>query len=144
MYCLNLNLDIPVGTTYANTIVTTNGVIGGTPGYSVANAGQIAWLLTNYGTGGQGANAYALQVAIWHEEDSAVTINTLQSTAQEVSLYNGYLASLGGNTGNVSDFLWITPQNSYGQVFRSRWGPSLSRHPSCYSVSAWQRLRCYG
>ncbi|MDR3567031.1 MAG: PEP-CTERM sorting domain-containing protein [Syntrophobacteraceae bacterium] len=146
MYCINPDLEISAGTTYANTIVTTNGVIGGTPGHGVTNAGQIAWLLGNYGTGGQGANAYALQVAIWHEEDSTITMDTFHSTAQEIGLYNSYLSSLGGNTGNVSDFLWITPQNSCGQIFQEQVGavpepPTLLLLGTCLAVFAALRLK---
>ena len=115
-YRLNLNLDIPVGTTYADTVVTSNGIVSGVGRVQVHNAGQIAWLPGNYGVGGQGANAYAMQVAIWHEEDSNISIDTNQSTPQEVALYNAYLTNLGNNTGDIGSFLWITPEDASGNI----------------------------
>ncbi len=71
-------------------------------------------MLSNYGTAGQGDAAYALQAAIWHEVllgtvDHSYDLNTDHSSANQKNLYNDYLSALGNNTGNVSDFLWITP-----------------------------------
>ncbi len=33
----------------------------------------------------------------------------LDAAAPQFGLYNSYLTALGSNTGDVSDFLWITP-----------------------------------
>ena len=106
LYCVDPWTVVYPNRTYNNTVVTTTGVINGAP---VNNAGQIAWLLTHYGTGGQGGNAYALQAAIWHVVDPTLTIDPNRASANQVTLYNSYLAALGNNTGNVSAFLWISP-----------------------------------
>ena len=110
MYCVDLFKEVYVPGTYAATVVNNSGNIYGSP---LNNAGKVAWLLSNYGTAGQGEEAYALQAAIWHVifEGTGTTIglDTTKSTTKEVSLYNNYLLALGSNTGNVSNFLWITP-----------------------------------
>jgi hypothetical protein len=106
LYCVDIATVIYVPGSYNNTSVTTNGMVYGS---QVNNAGQIAWLLSNYGTAGQGDAAYALQAAIWHLEDPSLTIDPSRSTSSQVDLYNHYLASLGNNTGNVSNFLWLSP-----------------------------------
>lgn len=106
LYCVDPWTVVYASTTYNNTVVTTNGTISGAP---VNAAGQIAWLLSQYGTGGQGESAYALQAAIWHLVDPSLAIDASRSTANEVSLYNSYLTSLGSHTGDVSSFIWLSP-----------------------------------
>ncbi len=106
LYCVDPWTVVYPNTNYNNTVVTTNGVINGA---AVNNAGQIAWLLTQYGAGGQGDQAYALQAAIWHVVDPNLTIDPTRSSANQVNLYNTYLATLGTNTGDVGAFLWISP-----------------------------------
>jgi hypothetical protein len=112
MYCVDLLRVVYVPGTYGQTVVNNNGYIYGS---SLNNAGKVAWLLSNYGTAGQGEAAYALQAAIWHVifTGTGTTIDldtdTAKSTISEVNLYNNYLSALGDNTGNVRDFLWITP-----------------------------------
>jgi len=112
MYCVDLLRVVYVPGTYDQTTVNNGGNIYGIP---LNNAGKVAWLLSNYGTAGQGEAAYALQAAIWHVifEGTGTTIdldtNTTKSTANEVALYDSYLTTLGNNTGDVSNFLWITP-----------------------------------
>jgi Thioester domain/PEP-CTERM motif len=109
-YCVDLLKEVYVPGTYNQTIVNNSGNIYGT---SLNNAGKVAWLLSNYGTAGQGDGAYALQAAIWHEvmlgTGDSYDLDTAKSSANEVALYNQYLTALGNNTGNVSNFLWITP-----------------------------------
>jgi hypothetical protein len=112
LYCVDLFKDVYVPASYTATVVTTNGYIYGSP---LNNAGQVAWLLSNYGTGGQGVQASALQAAIWHViYGNTVTLDTTYSTQQEINLYNSYLQTLGSNTGNVGNFLWITPGTQEG------------------------------
>ena len=110
MYCVDLLREVYVPGTYSQTAVNNSGYIYGNP---LNNAGKVAWLLSNYGTAGQGDGAYALQAAIWHEvllgTSHSYALDTVHSSATEVALYNSYLAALGNNTGNVSNFLWITP-----------------------------------
>ena len=109
-YCVDLLRVVYVPGTYGQTTVNNSGNIYGSP---LNNAGKVAWLLSNYGTAGQGDGAYALQAAIWHEvmlgTGDSYDLDTAKSSANQVALYNQYLAALGNNTGNVSDFLWITP-----------------------------------
>jgi hypothetical protein len=109
-YCVDLLRVVYVPGTYGETTVNNSGKIYGN---SLNNAGKVAWLLSNYGTAGQGDGAYALQAAIWHEvmlgTSHSYELDTVHSSATQVALYNSYLTALGSNTGNVSDFLWITP-----------------------------------
>jgi hypothetical protein len=115
LYCLDAFKTVNLNTTYPSTVVDTTGDIYGSP---LNNAAQVAWLLGNFGASGQGAAAYALQAAIWHEiylgTATTIDLNTSLATATEISLYNADLAALGSNTGNVSDFLWITPASVNG------------------------------
>jgi hypothetical protein len=119
LYCVDAFKTLTVNTTYPSTIVDTTGNIYGSP---LNNAAQVAWLLAKYGASGQGDAAYALQAAIWHEvylgTGTTIDLNTGKATAAEISLYNAYLAALGSNTGNVSNFDWITPANNVGGQFQ--------------------------
>jgi hypothetical protein len=111
-YCVDLFTTVYVPGTYSASIVTTDGKIGGS---TVNNAGEVAWLLSNYGQAGQGDAQAALQAAIWHViyEGTAtpVVLDTVNAGAAQTNLYNSYLAALGNNTADVANFLWITPQN---------------------------------
>jgi hypothetical protein len=109
LYCVDLYITVNVPGSYPNTVVTTDGTIYGV---AVHNAGQVAWLLSQYGTAGQGSQAYALQAAIWHVVNDGihnVFIDNTSSPANVVTLYGSYLTALDSNTGNISDFRWITP-----------------------------------
>ncbi len=110
VYCVDLFRNISVPGTWSSAVVTTTGVVNGS---LVNNAGEVAWLLSKYGVAGQGDQAKALQAAIWHVIFDGVGGNTvaLDSTAPigVKNDYNNMLAALGSNTGNVSDFLWLTP-----------------------------------
>jgi hypothetical protein len=107
LYCLNYNLPLNAPGTYLQTTVTTNGYVYGS---LVNNAGEVAWLLSNYGSAGQGPQEIALQAAIWHVIYGNVSLDPSQSAAY--GYYNQYLTALGGNTGNVANFLWISPGTS--------------------------------
>jgi hypothetical protein len=113
LYCVDLFTNVNVTTTYNDTTVTSTGVIDEKP---VNNVGRVAWLLDNYATGGQGDNAKALQAAIWTviEGYSVYHLDVARygSNSNIVSLYNGMLSASNGQSGNVSDFLWIDPGKS--------------------------------
>jgi len=116
LYCLDINKLVYVNNIYDHTDVNNQGKIYGN---AVTNADKVAWLLSNYGTGGQGDQAYALQAAIWTEVfPGIVTLDTTNSTANQHTLYDNMLNSLDSNTGDVSNFLWITPGSldSNGQL----------------------------
>lgn len=117
LYCVDMSTIVYVPSDYPNSLVTNNATIygGSSNAKQVNNAASVAWLLTNYGTGGQGDKAYALQAAIWHEIYPDITLDTNKSSQSQVILYNAYLKALGTNTGSVGNFLWITPANSSGQ-----------------------------
>lgn len=122
LYCVDLFTPINPTLSYPQSSVSNDGMIFGEP---VHNADKIAWLLSNYGTGGQGDEAIALQAAIWTvvhdkryggEHDFELTTYTAEDE------YAAYLAALdlavlGGNVGDVGDFLWISPTRriEYGQ-----------------------------
>jgi hypothetical protein len=118
-YCVDPVTEVYVNNTYANTVVTSNGSIyGSVQGW----AGEVAWLLNNYGTSGQGEKAYALQAAIWTVitagTANALALNTSLSTTNEISLYNAMISGVQNQSGPISNYLWITPgtQDSNGNV----------------------------
>ncbi|MBU1565220.1 MAG: PEP-CTERM sorting domain-containing protein [Proteobacteria bacterium] len=108
LYCVDLFTDVYVNSQYNNTVVDRAGKIDG---QAVSNAGKVAWLLHNYGIGGQGDQAVALQAAIWTvvEGDDVYRLDTVKSSSNVTNLYNTMLSTLSTNTYNVSDFYWISP-----------------------------------
>lgn len=110
VYCINLFRTINPGKTYPDTVVTDNGFVHGE---YLTNADKVAWLLGQYGAAGQGDAAKALQAAIWYEvngEDSTIyQLDTAKASANVIGLYNSYLLALADNTGDLDDYLWITP-----------------------------------
>lgn len=115
IYCVDLGHYISLNGTYGSATATATGIVNGSP---VNNAGRVAWLLDNYGTGGNGVAAYALQAAIWHViYDTSANIYEISPTAplgartqydiMLTALNNDIL--LGGGIGDISRYLWITP-----------------------------------
>jgi hypothetical protein len=96
--------------------------IGVVNGALINNAGQVAWLLDHYGTGGNGYQAYALQAAIWHviydTPDLEYSIRDIFGSSDDaaVALYNTMLEALRLSTGegDISRYLWITPIGNNG------------------------------
>ena len=122
IYCVDLGHYISLNGTYGSATATTTGFVNGA---FINNAGQVAWLLDNYGTGGNGVQAYALQAAIWHViydtpgHTYAIWNKPGTSDDAAVAAYDAMLLALGLNTGNISSYLWITPSgnnNVQGQV----------------------------
>jgi hypothetical protein len=122
IYCVDLGHYISLGATYGSATATNDGFVNGA---TIHNAGQVAWLLDNFGIGGNGAEAYALQAAIWHViYDSPSHVYGLATSNPNWALYDSYLTALGSNEGNISNYLWITPggPNNHeiqGQVARN-------------------------
>jgi len=108
MYCVDYSIDVYVSSYYYNSVVNSQGLVYGNP---LNNADKVAWLLSNYGTAGQSDQAAALQAAIWHEVYGLNLDTSGLNNPNVVSLYSDYLTALGTNTGNVGNFLWITPMN---------------------------------
>ncbi len=146
VYCLDLYKDVPVPQDYPNTLITTDGHIYGNlnpgTGTLVNNAAQIAWLLGTYGATTDPNAQVALQVAIWHEEYSGTSdpVN-LASNAPIVQTtdYNSFLAALGSNTGNVANFLWMTPTDGSGTQYQAEVGalPTVGGSPTPIPGAAW-------
>ena len=118
LYCVDLFTKVYVNADYPYTSVNNAAIIHGNV---VNNAGSVAYLLGNYGVGGQGDQAIALQAAIWHEVNDAgvYNLNTAAYGADSsiVELYNKFVAEAANNTGIVSNFLWINPgADAQGQV----------------------------
>ena len=113
LYCVDIFTSITPGYDYSYTQVNKLGNIYGS---ALNNAGQVAWLLGAYAASADTYDEqYALQSTIWHVvRGSSFTLDTGtgKTTANQYSLYTQYLAALGSNTGNVSDFLWISPKYS--------------------------------
>jgi hypothetical protein len=133
MYCIGLFTDIPVGTNYNDTTVTTNGIVGGT---TINNAGQIAWLLDTYAVAAEGSTTLqdALQVAIWSVEYNGDGIGTAagEPIVKGLSGQTYYtaeqsdLTALGSNTAPVSSVLWINPKDGSSNVYQAQVAPLVS------------------
>jgi len=108
LYCVDLFKTVYPSSNYPSTVVNNAGFIYGS---LLTNAGQVAWLLSNYGTAGQGSEAIALQAAIWNVINGDA-VYRLDAASPQYGLYRDYLTALGTNSGNVGDFLWITPGTS--------------------------------
>lgn len=117
VYCLDLNTYVYVPGNYPDTVVNSAGQIYGS---TVNNAGEVAWLLSQYGST-PGVDEYALQSAIWHViyqgTANSYALDTSNSTPIENVDYTTYLTALntyiggGGNVSSlISNFLWITPK----------------------------------
>jgi hypothetical protein len=112
VYCVDLFTNVYVDRKYQESTYNNAGLIHGS---EVNNAGQVAWLLEHYGTGGQGDQAKALQAAIWqvingYDKYHLDTTDT-RNSAGLVSLYNLMLTDIGSKRGDISKFLWINPDN---------------------------------
>lgn len=109
LYCVGLFTTINVPGTYTADVNNA--------GTGIHNAGEIAYLLGKYGTGGQGDNAIALQAAIWTVEydNSAGQSYFLDSAYYSgsnpslVTLYDSYVSDAAGKAGDISAFDWINP-----------------------------------
>ncbi len=145
MYCIGLFTDIPVGTNYDDTVVTSNGTIGTT---TVNDAGQIAWLLDNYAAAAENSTTLqdALQVAIWTVEYNGDGTGTAAGepvvTGVAGQAYyteeQAELTALGWGTGSVqsaslSTVLWIDPKNSSSTVYQAQVGPGPATVPETNS-----------
>ena len=106
LYCVDLFTSVS-NKTYPTTLVSDSGEIyGGT--YS--SVSDVAWLLDNYATSGQGDSAAALQAAIWTTVHGAEY--DLDPTSTYFDQYLDMLAALDATTetGTLSDYLWISPE----------------------------------
>lgn len=124
LYCVDLFTNVNVPSDYPQSSVTTNGTIHG--GQTVTNVNQVAWLLDKYANASvNDANLQvALQAAIWTEINGAQTysldMNHYQGTAIGTD-YTQMMTQLTQNStlsGNVGDFLWITPGNGSGAAYQ--------------------------
>jgi hypothetical protein len=128
IYCVDLGHNISLNGVYGSATATTNGYANGA---YINNADQVAWLLDHYRTGGNGNAAYALQAAIWHVIYDTNTPGHLygiggSAPSGAISLYNTMLAALdlaiidavkaGAAVGNVSNYLWITPDGRNNSI----------------------------
>jgi hypothetical protein len=113
VYCVGRDIEVWVPGLYDQTIVNRAGNIYGSQftGDAVPHADQVAWLLANYGVGGQGAPAVILQAAIWTVIDPGVY--SLDTSKYGTSLNNQYALMVAGaqssTTVNISSLLWMTP-----------------------------------
>lgn len=106
IYCVDLSHYISLNGVYGSATATSTGFVNGA---FINNAGRVAWLLDNYGRGGNDYRAYALQAAIWHViYGGTFDIGRGFNTNAE-HLYDSMLADLGTKDGNISSYLWITP-----------------------------------
>ncbi len=112
-YCVDLFNPVYTSSTYTTSMVTTDGTVFGNP---VANAGSVAWLITNFGaTATTPDEENALQGAIWRtlygsnfEVDGADNAKA-GNTSGMISAYQSYITALGANTAPVSSVDWISP-----------------------------------
>lgn len=126
LYCVDIPDDVYVGETYSLSEVNDYGYVDNGPVWSdPLNSGtyhqldsivveQVAWLLDNYGVGGQGDPARALQAAIWYVVyNSKASPFTLDPTLNDATMVNDYktevTALAGANVASASPVLWISP-----------------------------------
>jgi hypothetical protein len=109
LYCVDLNHSVNAPGQYDSAGVNTNGFVNGA---LVPNAARVAWLLGKYGKA-PGTNEAALQAAIWKTiyDNKAATghLVTFDAAWAHTATAQVYFDALGNNSGNVQDFLWLSP-----------------------------------
>jgi len=120
LYCVDLFTNVYPNQEYSSTTITNNGYINGN---LIDNVGEVAWLLENFATGGQGDQAKALQAALWTVIEGYNTYHLDTKHYGEdsdiVKLYNKMLTDGAGKIGDFSDFLWISPgKNGSGTLYQ--------------------------
>ena len=110
LYCVDLFNNIYIPGQYVNTSTNNSGKIYGSP---VNNSDKVAYLLQKYGVSGQGDQAIALQAAIWKEiNPTSYDLDTAYYSTHNTNIlnkYNQYITEAGTNSGNIANFIWITP-----------------------------------
>jgi hypothetical protein len=126
VYCVDLYHYVSPNGTYSNTLVRHDGVVNGS---SVNSAAEVAWLLDNYAAGaaGNAAKEAALQGLIWKAIYGSNF--TFHPTSTQDDYYVPWL-NAGFGTGNVSKYLWLTPD-------------SRCLNDSCYAPDCKQGLVTY-
>jgi len=124
LYCVDIPNDVYVGETYKDTIVDNYGDVNWAPLGGGVNSGAftqlstsvvegVAWLLDNYGVGGQGDDAMALQAAIWNVVYGVTLDETGTNDATMVSDYHRDLRALPSAATLASapppPVLWLSP-----------------------------------
>jgi hypothetical protein len=118
VYCIGMDTVVYVPSDYNQTYVNTttgkvydNGFGGLHDLNQVANAGQVAWLLASYANSPT-VDQVALQAAIWHVINPGhIGLDTTSAGDPYRADYNAYLTALGSNTGDTTQFLWMSPAN---------------------------------
>jgi PEP-CTERM motif len=132
LYCVELYRVIYVPGTY-NTKPTNDGVLlGGTAGaYTVANGGEIAWLLVNVAptVANDATGQEALQAAIWNLAETEGGLGTTPTLDVDyynvynptlVADYNADLANAAANSAfSVSNITWFSNYDSNGNPVQS-------------------------
>jgi hypothetical protein len=136
LYCVDMGHYITLNRDYTYTDVNNTALIHGA---EVHNAGKVAYLLKNYGVGGHGDEAIALQAAIWHEIYGAnyyLNSASYGATSNIPHLYNDYVtAADNSTTGDVSKFIWIKPGNSVNDTgYQGLVTSSPTPEPSTYAL----------
>jgi hypothetical protein len=108
LYCVDLFTSV-FNKTYPFTQVSDSGDIYGS---AYAKTEDVAWLLDNYATGGQGDGSIALQAAIWttiHGNEYDLNPNSSAFEQYTTMLEKLTKANETGSLGNVGNYLWISP-----------------------------------
>jgi hypothetical protein len=122
VYCVGLFTDVYVPDDYPDTLLTNNGVVNGA---MINNAGEIAWLIDNYGVAAEGNqnDQEALQAAIWTVEydNTSVTGEPVVTGDSGQSYYSQEqtdLNALGSKTAALSTITWMSPGNGSGTEYQ--------------------------
>ena len=102
-YCIQLYNHIYAHTPY-NFVYNTAGLIDG---HLVANAGEVAWLVTHI-TPTTVGEQIALQSAIWHVAGNGGAFD-LSSSDPNFATYESYLAAAAGKTAPLNSLVWMSP-----------------------------------
>jgi hypothetical protein len=137
MYCVDIIHDIFVPGQYLALVDNTGYIVNDVPPSSgamttvvdgqtvLANAGNIAWLMTNYAASATTIDQQlALQAAIWHEvygTNFQLAVNPVSNSAGTPtsddntvnSLYASYISLAYTHTAPVGSVLWINPNQRW-------------------------------
>ena len=119
LYCVDLFNNIYIPGQYVNTSTNNSGKIYGSP---VNNSDKVAYLLQKYGVSGQGDQAIALQAAIWKEiNPTSYDLDTAYYNTHNINIlnkYNQYITEAATHSGNIANFIWITPGDLQGTQYQ--------------------------
>lgn|ERR1017187_1537411 len=124
LYCIDVHDYISPGGDYTNTSATTNGHVTTSTGwFGSVVAGQIAFLLDNYGVAGQNTSqVVALQEAIWKTIYGRSFDYGSPTTPEDTTAKGYYDLAVASKAGNVGAYLWFSPNTGDTTIHQAEVG----------------------